>query len=77
MKAKWIFALCLIITSPLLMAKDLTAYSVNKVIKAQELADKLQLSQAITLLRDSDSSQEYDRAYINRMLGFIYGNPVI
>lgn len=71
MKAKWIFALCLISMSQssLLMAKDLTAYSVSKVIKAQELADKQQLSQAITLLRESDSRQEYDRAYINRMLG--------
>lgn len=69
MKAKWIMVLCLIISSPLLMAKDLTAYSVKTVIQAQELADKQQLNQAITLLRKSDSNHPYDRAYISRILG--------
>jgi tetratricopeptide (TPR) repeat protein len=62
-------AICLAMFSVASAAKSLSAYSVNKVIQAQQLAAQEKLTDAIQVLTAINSPQAYDQAFINRMLG--------
>lgn len=53
-------------------AKELSTYSIRKVVYANELQEQGKLNDAIKQLKDYQPRQAYDKAYIQRMLGNLY-----
>ena len=53
-------------------AQELSPYTVRKVLRSYKLQQKEQFNEAIDTLTQINSGKEYDRAYINRMLGGLY-----
>ncbi|WP_260258393.1 bacterial transcriptional activator domain-containing protein [Vibrio intestinalis] len=53
-------------------ANELSQYTVIRVQKAHELAQKEQVKQAIAKLKEIETSREYDKAFVARMLGVFY-----
>ncbi|WP_375749385.1 hypothetical protein [Vibrio sp. HN007] len=53
-------------------AQNLSNYTVRKVQKAYQFQQEERVSDAIELLADIEPSREYDKAYVNRMLGNLY-----
>lgn len=72
MIARLITALLLIFISSAATATELSRYAANKAMQANQLAQDGNLSEAISVLKDSKPSRIYDRAYIQRMLGIFY-----
>ncbi|MCM5507066.1 MULTISPECIES: lipopolysaccharide assembly protein LapB [unclassified Vibrio] len=64
--------IALLLASPLTAAQELTQYTAVRVQKANELAQKEQLKEAITLLKEIDTSRDYDKAFVARMLAVFY-----
>ncbi|NUW67617.1 tetratricopeptide repeat protein [Vibrio coralliilyticus] len=64
--------IALLLASPLTAAQELTQYTAVRVQKANELAQEEQLKEAITLLKEIDTSRDYDKAFVARMLAVFY-----
>ncbi|AIU66671.1 tetratricopeptide repeat protein [Vibrio coralliilyticus] len=64
--------IALLLASPLTVAQELTQYTAVRVQKANELAQEEQLKEAITLLKEIDTSRDYDKAFVARMLAVFY-----
>jgi hypothetical protein len=64
--------IALLLASPLTAAQELTQYTAVRVQKANELAQEEQLKEAITLLKEIDTSRGYDKAFVARMLAVFY-----
>ncbi|MCG9576754.1 hypothetical protein L1D14_10935 [Vibrio tubiashii] len=69
---KRILLVSLILVSGTSFAQELSQYTATRVQKAHELAQEEQVKQAITMLREIDTSREYDQAFVARMLGVFY-----
>lgn len=75
---KSLFSISILLTiifNTLLMptyADTLSNYSVRKVLLAHELQQEDKLTEAIAVLKDYEPTREYDKAYVNRMLGGFY-----
>ncbi|MGR5252286.1 tetratricopeptide repeat protein [Vibrio astriarenae] len=54
------------------VAQELSQYSATRVMRANELSQDEKLNEAIVLLESIDSSRDYDKAFIARMLGVFY-----
>ncbi|WP_117232459.1 tetratricopeptide repeat protein [Vibrio maerlii] len=65
-------ALSLLVASANSIAEQLSQYTAVRVQKANELAQNEQLSEAITKLKEIDTSRAYDQAFVARMLGVFY-----
>lgn len=64
--------IALLLASPITAAQELTQYTAVRVQKANELAQEEQLKEAITLLKEIDTSRDYDKAFVARMLAVFY-----
>ncbi|MGY3686930.1 tetratricopeptide repeat protein [Vibrio coralliilyticus] len=64
--------IALLLASPLTAAQELTQYTAVRVQKANELAQEEQLKEAIALLKETDTSRDYDKAFVARMLAVFY-----
>lgn len=64
--------LMLSVFSSAAFAKELSTYSIRKVVYANELQEQGKLNDAIKQLKDYQPRQAYDKAYIQRMLGNLY-----
>ncbi|NRF27986.1 hypothetical protein HRJ45_23640 [Vibrio coralliilyticus] len=64
--------IALLLASPITAAQELTQYTAVRVQKANELAQEEQLKEAITLLKEIDTSRDYDKAFVARMLAVLY-----
>ncbi|WP_333004568.1 tetratricopeptide repeat protein [Vibrio coralliilyticus] len=64
--------IALLLASPLTVAQELTQYTAVRVQKANELAQEEQLKEAIALLKEIDTSRDYDKAFVARMLAVFY-----
>ncbi|ERB64427.1 hypothetical protein G3U99_11560 [Vibrio coralliilyticus OCN008] len=64
--------IALLLASPSTAAQELTQYTAVRVQKANELAQEEQLKEAITLLKEIDTSRDYDKAFVARMLAVFY-----
>ncbi|NOI58256.1 tetratricopeptide repeat protein [Vibrio coralliilyticus] len=64
--------IALLLASPLTAAQELTQYTAVRVQKANELAQEEQLKEAIALLKEIDTSRDYDKAFVARMLAVFY-----
>ncbi|KFI12141.1 hypothetical protein F0223_13280 [Vibrio coralliilyticus] len=64
--------IALLLASPLTAAQELTQYTAVRVQKANALAQEEQLKEAITLLKEIDTSRDYDKAFVARMLAVFY-----
>ncbi|MCG9683008.1 hypothetical protein L1D31_10525 [Vibrio sp. Isolate23] len=62
----------LLLASPMLLAQELTQYTAVRVQKANELAQQEQLKEAIAVLKDIETSRDYDKAFVARMLAVFY-----
>ncbi|OEF24240.1 tetratricopeptide repeat protein [Vibrio rumoiensis] len=73
---KGVALLCLMISAmvvtPSASAAGLTPYAGKKLSQASELAQNEHLSKAIQVLKDFDPSTDYDKAFVNRVLGIYY-----
>ncbi|MBN3491855.1 tetratricopeptide repeat protein [Vibrio neptunius] len=69
---KRLVLIALLLASPSALAQALTQYTAVRVQKANELAQGEQLKEAITLLKEIDTSRAYDKAFIARMLAVFY-----
>ena len=69
---KRLLLVSLILASGTSFAQELSQYTATRVQKAHELAQEEQVKQAITMLREIDTSREYDQAFVARMLGVFY-----
>ncbi|MDA0116592.1 tetratricopeptide repeat protein [Vibrio sp. T11.5] len=69
---KRLVLIALLLASPSALAQELTQYTAVRVQKANELAQGEQLKEAITLLKEIDTSRAYDKAFIARMLAVFY-----
>lgn len=67
-----LFSVLLLSSATCSVAAELSQYAANKAMKANQFAQEDKLSQAITVLKESDVSRGYDRAYFDRMLGVFY-----
>jgi len=70
-----ILLLCLastLLPSFTLNAAQLTHSAARQIQQAYQLQNKEQYAKAITLLKEINTSNQYDQAYINRMLGWLY-----
>jgi hypothetical protein len=59
-------------------ASELSEYTIRNVQKAYQLQEEDHVTEAVQLLLKTESSKQYDNAFINRMLGSLYwqvGNP--
>ncbi|SON49772.1 tetratricopeptide repeat protein [Vibrio tapetis] len=54
------------------MAQQLTRYNANKVQQAHELQQEDKIQQAIDILAQLEPTKEYDKAFVQRMLGVFY-----
>lgn len=63
---------CLVLLSGASYAQELSQYTAIRVQKANELAQNEQVTQAITMLNEIDTSRDYDQAFVARMLGVFY-----
>ncbi|MFN3015220.1 tetratricopeptide repeat protein [Vibrio coralliilyticus] len=64
--------IALLLASPITAAQELTQYTAVRVQKANELAQEEQLKEAITLLKEIDTSRDYDKAFVARILAVFY-----
>ena len=64
--------IALLLASPITAAQELTQYTAVRAQKANELAQEEQLKEAITLLKEIDTSRDYDKAFVARMLAVFY-----
>ncbi|QIA65342.1 hypothetical protein GT360_17520 [Vibrio astriarenae] len=73
-KRTLIFGLLLFspMTISTVVAQELSQYSATRVMRANELAQDDKLAEAISLLESIHSSRDYDKAFIDRMLGVFY-----
>ncbi|MCG9724948.1 tetratricopeptide repeat protein [Vibrio brasiliensis] len=62
-------ALMLMLVSTASFSQELSQYSAVRVQKAHQLAQNEKLKQAISVLKQIDTSRAYDQAFIARMLG--------
>ncbi|MDC5809416.1 tetratricopeptide repeat protein [Vibrio europaeus] len=69
---KRLLLVSLILASSTSFAQELSQYTATRVQKAHELAQEEQVKQAITMLKEIDTSREYDQAFVARMLGVFY-----
>lgn len=69
---KRLLLVSLILASSTSFAQELSQYTATRVQKAHELAQEEQVKQAITMLSEIDTSREYDKAFVARMLGVFY-----
>ncbi|KJY81549.1 hypothetical protein TW81_17725 [Vibrio galatheae] len=69
---KRIVLACMLLVSSHSIAQELSQLTAARVQKAHQLAQDEKLKQAITMLNEIETSREYDRAYIARMLGVFY-----
>ncbi|MFM2590084.1 tetratricopeptide repeat protein [Vibrio sp. TBV020] len=69
---KRIVSLALLVASTSVLSKELSQYTAIRVQKANEVAQQEQLTQAIQLLKEIETSREYDKAFVSRMLGVFY-----
>ncbi|MGL5654876.1 MAG: tetratricopeptide repeat protein [Vibrio sp.] len=53
-------------------AAELSPYTANRVMQANQLAQQNKLNDAIQVLKQTEISRSYDRAYVARMLGVFY-----
>jgi tetratricopeptide (TPR) repeat protein len=67
----FLFILAVVVVSNA-WAKDLTASTLRQVLRAHELQQQEQVTEAIELLAEVAPSGLYDQAYVNRMLGNLY-----
>ncbi len=67
-------AVCLLLmsTASWSTAAELSQYAASKAMRANKFAQDNKLEQAIGILKDSDVSRGYDKAYFSRMLGVFY-----
>ncbi|MEF1290529.1 tetratricopeptide repeat protein [Vibrio sp. M260118] len=69
---KRLLSICLVLLSGASFAQELSQYTATRVHKANELAQNEQVTQAITMLNEIDTSREYDQAFVARILGVFY-----
>ena len=58
-------------------AQQLSQYNAGKVQRALQLQQQEKMPEAITVLAELTPSQDYDKAYIQRMLGVFHWQGVV
>ncbi len=69
---KRLLLICLVLLSGASFGQELSQYTAIRVQKANELALNEQITQAITMLNEIETSRDYDQAFVARMLGVFY-----